>query len=468
MGMAGSVCNYSAVTAACMMIRKAVFEEAGVFDETNLKVNFNDVDLCLRLRERGYYNVYTPYAELRHYESASRGYKNSPEEALHIRRRWGRMIDSDPYYNPNFALGEGGFNLRADMLRPKSLRRGEEEPGADPWAMKERDLRKYVVKMRENARSSRKTTLTTPGGSQRTLLQKARRKGRDIGTRLRRRLKRTRLLVGEASISPEQFVWVFGFSRTGSTWLGRIIADQPNQSLWFEPYVGYLFGNFYQKSKAQYERDQFILSDAYRGEWIEALKGFVVKGAEARFPRLAGDERLFVKEPNGSIGAPLVMEAMPESWMVFLIRDPRDVVSSALDAGRREGWNEQNFDLDTPQKLNNATKRIANDYAQTVTLVNEAYKAHPGRKAFVRYEDLRADTFSVMVRMYEALGVPVDTARLSEAIEKHSWENVPDKSKGSGKFFRKGQAGGWKEDLSEKQVEIIEKTTAPIISELYS
>ncbi len=203
MGMAGSVCNYSAVTAACMMIRKAVFEEAGGFDETNLKVNFNDVDLCLRLRERGYYNVYTPYAELRHYESASRGYKNSPEEALHIRRRWGRMIDSDPYYNPNFALGEGDFNLRADMLRPKSLRRGEEEPGADPWAMKERDLRKYVVKMRENARSSRKTTLTTPGGSQRTLLQKARRKGRGIGTRLRRRLKRTRLLVGEASISPE-------------------------------------------------------------------------------------------------------------------------------------------------------------------------------------------------------------------------------------------------------------------------
>jgi GT2 family glycosyltransferase len=103
--------NYSAITAACMMIRKSLFEEMQGFDEVNCPIAFNDVDLCLRLREKGYLNVYTPYAVLYHHEAASRGYKRDPE-AEYIKKRWGHIIENDPYYNPNLSRDRFDFSLR--------------------------------------------------------------------------------------------------------------------------------------------------------------------------------------------------------------------------------------------------------------------------------------------------------------------------------------------------------------------
>jgi hypothetical protein len=69
--------------------------------------------------------------------------------------------------------------------------------------------------------------------------------------------------------------------------------------------------------------------------------------------------------------------------------------------------------------------------------------------------------------MYDALGVEVDEVRLRRAVAKHSWDRIPDAQKGSGKFYRKAQPGGWKEDLSSEQVRIIENVTGPILSKFY-
>jgi GT2 family glycosyltransferase len=110
--------NLSAVTAACMLLRRSVFEEIGGFDETNLAVAFNDVDLCLRLREKGYRIVWTPFAELYHWESVSRGSDLAPEQIERFRRemkylteRWRAVIAYDPYYNPNLTVEGEDFDL---------------------------------------------------------------------------------------------------------------------------------------------------------------------------------------------------------------------------------------------------------------------------------------------------------------------------------------------------------------------
>lgn len=93
--------NYSAVTAACLMSRRDVFDRVGGFDE-HFPVDFNDVDYCLRIRNAGYRIVFTPYARLYHYESASFGPRTQDAAgADEMRRRWGAVIDEDPYYNPN-------------------------------------------------------------------------------------------------------------------------------------------------------------------------------------------------------------------------------------------------------------------------------------------------------------------------------------------------------------------------------
>ena len=111
--------NVSAVTAACMMIRGNVWKEVGGLDET-FQVAFNDVDLCMRIRQAGYLIVWTPYAELYHYESKSRGYDDTPEkqkrfegEVRRFQTRWAKELAAgDPYYNPNLTLDREDFSLR--------------------------------------------------------------------------------------------------------------------------------------------------------------------------------------------------------------------------------------------------------------------------------------------------------------------------------------------------------------------
>lgn len=108
----------SAVTAACLIVRKSIYEEVNGMNESDLQVAFNDVDFCLRIRETGYHNVWTPYAELYHHESATRGYENTPEkqsrlakEAHYMKQRWGDQLSTDPAYNPNLTLEREDFSL---------------------------------------------------------------------------------------------------------------------------------------------------------------------------------------------------------------------------------------------------------------------------------------------------------------------------------------------------------------------
>ncbi len=108
--------NYSAVTGACLMTRRALFEELGGFDEA-FAVSYNDVDLCLRIRARGHLVVYTPYAVLYHHQSASRGAYDPAKDRKYedlLRQRWQRVFeDGDPYYNPHLTLSDFDFTLRS-------------------------------------------------------------------------------------------------------------------------------------------------------------------------------------------------------------------------------------------------------------------------------------------------------------------------------------------------------------------
>ena len=109
----------SAVTAACMMVKKSVFEEVGGLS-TELKIAFNDIDLCMKIREKGYLIVYNPYAELYHYESKSRGLENTKEkverfngEIATFAQKWPEILkNGDPYYNPNLSLERCDFSLK--------------------------------------------------------------------------------------------------------------------------------------------------------------------------------------------------------------------------------------------------------------------------------------------------------------------------------------------------------------------
>lgn len=112
--------DLSAVTAACVMMKKSVFKEVGGLDEEHFKVAFNDIDLCMKIRKAGYLVVWTPYAEAYHYESISRGAEDTSEKQERFRgevaafmSKWKKELDmGDPYYNPNLTLEKEDFSIK--------------------------------------------------------------------------------------------------------------------------------------------------------------------------------------------------------------------------------------------------------------------------------------------------------------------------------------------------------------------
>jgi GT2 family glycosyltransferase len=113
--------NFTAVTGACLMVKKSLYEEVGGLEES-FAVSLNDVDFCLKLRAKGLLNVFTPFAELFHYESISRGLDDKGEkaerynrESEQFRQKWAKELEAgDPYFNQNFSLDRSDFSLKIE------------------------------------------------------------------------------------------------------------------------------------------------------------------------------------------------------------------------------------------------------------------------------------------------------------------------------------------------------------------
>lgn len=118
LGRSAILSEYTAVTAACLVIKKQIFNQVGGLDETNLTIAYSDVDFCLRVYQKGFKNVWTPYAELYHHESATRGDDDTPEKASrfnaeieYMKKTWVELLSNDPAYSPNLTLYYEDFSL---------------------------------------------------------------------------------------------------------------------------------------------------------------------------------------------------------------------------------------------------------------------------------------------------------------------------------------------------------------------
>ena len=276
-------------------------------------------------------------------------------------------------------------------------------------------------------------------------------------------------------VYPENVVWIFCSNRSGSTWLSSMMGEVEGHEVWNEPLVGKLFGDLYYVGAAGHQKvKHYILGDYHKGSWLDSIQSFVLSEATARFPEVAEGGYLIIKEPNGSIGAPLLSEAMPASRVIFLVRDPRDVAASGLDAARKGSWQYENAadrgwkrEALADNQPDVWVRRRAQNYVRHAGKARDAYETHKGPKVLIRYEELREDTLGTMERLYSTLGIEVGGEDLARAVEKHAWENIPQKEKGQGKFYRKAKPGGWREDLTPGQVEIVEQVSAPLLKEFY-
>jgi hypothetical protein len=318
-----------------------------------------------------------------------------------------------------------------------------------------------------------------PHSGEQKELQQARREIADKDRELARLQTQS---VGEdpkGHIRPENIIWLFGTGRSGNTWLSSMMGNLEGHALWPEPSIGELFGNFYHDDRRSRQRNNrnFVMGDPERRSWLGAIRAFTLERIRTKF-RSPQNKYLVVKEQRGSVGASLLSQALPESRMILLIRDPRDVVASNLDAIGEEGWAHNTImgrrtreeavpDNDPEEFWKTWAGRWAHSYLTSVQSAKQAYEAHEGPKVLVKYEDLLADTMATMKHIYSTLGIPVEDQDLAHVVENHSWENISSEEKGEGKFYRKASPGSWKDDLTPEQAEIVEETTAPLLEEFY-
>jgi hypothetical protein len=286
---------------------------------------------------------------------------------------------------------------------------------------------------------------------------------------------------GSGGIEARDVVWIFCTGRSGSTWLASMLGDLPGNAMWDEPLVGALFGGFYINRGAEKRGAKFILGPRHKDAWLRSIRYTVLEGAQVRFEVSQGG-RLVVKEPHGSMGAPLLAEALPESGVILLVRDPRDIMASALDAHREGNWisrvrnrrpttlgrgGDPDTFVESDSDPDGFLKQKAEICLRDLQKAKEAYDAHQGPRALVRYEDLRADALGTMRRLCSELGMEVEDEDLTRVVEARAWEALPQEEKGEGKFYRKAQPGSWREDLTPEQAEIVEGITALLLDQFY-
>jgi hypothetical protein len=277
-----------------------------------------------------------------------------------------------------------------------------------------------------------------------------------------------------------RIVWIFGSPRSGSTWLFRLLARLTGGAQIGEPLIGAHLGLSVGGmiglpvpgdpllSDTMTERPAYFFADDAARAWVAPLRTLLVERFrldaerhEAEPGRVA--DPILVKEPWGSVGAPVLLRALPQSRLLFLVRDGRDVVDSLLDAAA-DGWltSYLGANIDTSTMRERAVRENASMWVRSVEAVQRAYDAHPpALRLLVTYEELLAATDAEVRRIITWLGRDDALDRVEEVVELLAFANFPEQAKGPGKFPRAATPGLWRERIPADEQAVLEEIMRP-------
>jgi Sulfotransferase family len=291
-----------------------------------------------------------------------------------------------------------------------------------------------------------------------------------------------------------RLVWIFGSPRSGSTWLLELLvhpltpsddspigiirreapdAGVPTAVPINEPYIPqHLAPPLFQGRQAsgdmatvtlnsfRHASPNYFLSDRYAPAWRPELRRLVLARLAAQTQDATAEYGLkrplvVVKEPNGSMGAELVLSLFPRSRLIFLLRDGRDIVDSMIDAQAPGGWlarpSDAPLEESSPERLELVRLESSLWRART-RAVKQAYDAHPAAlRRIVRYEVARRDTFGVLSELDEWLGTGRGENERSSAVRWNDFDSYPAEAKGKGMPLRAARPGLWRENLGQDE-----------------
>jgi hypothetical protein len=269
----------------------------------------------------------------------------------------------------------------------------------------------------------------------------------------------------------DRLAWILGSSRSGSTWLLRMLSAVDEVVPIDDPHLGHHLGVWRPIPLAWSTAEEmprlttlwtvkrgkqgYFFSDRYRDQWAPALRNLVVTRFDAQVHDVAADTAepmVVVKEP-GSHVADLIFSLFPDSRLIFLVRDGRDVVDSWIDAYTRGSWalDEGAYPL-APEGRLDMVKWLSTVWTYRIAVVQAAYERRVGSaRVMLRYEDLLADPPVHLGRVCDTLGIPASEGRLAEIAEEHAYDAVSDHNKGEGKEVRAAKPGGWRANLTAEE-----------------
>lgn len=274
---------------------------------------------------------------------------------------------------------------------------------------------------------------------------------------------------------------MLGSPRTGTTWLLNLLRSQDEIAGIDEPVIGLHLGLFLpdlfikpawtyaddQKrvNEARASSDDYFFADRYRDAWQPQLRELILTRFAAQFNELDGraERWCFIKEPNGSQAADMLMQTLPGSRLLWILRDGRDVVDSEVDAASKGSWlTAYGGDLEwTPEQRLDFVRERAYRWAWRQEIVAKAYDAHPAElRLKMSYEDLLSDTEAGLREILAWLGV-TPRADLAELVSKGSFEAVPESERGKGKFVRSASPGAWRDNLTPDECAALDEICGP-------
>ncbi len=286
----------------------------------------------------------------------------------------------------------------------------------------------------------------------------------------------------------DRLAWILGSSRSGSTWLLRMLSELQQVVAIDDPHIGHHLGVWRPIPLAwataeempglttlwtvKRGKQSYFFSDRYRNEWAPALRQLIVTRFDAQANDVAGtrgvrEPTVVVKEP-GSHVADLLFSLFPESRLIFLVRDGRDVVDSWIDAYTHGSWalDEGAYPLAAESRLP-MVKWLSTVWTYRIAVVQAAYERGVGSgRMMVRYEDLLHDPVAQLGRVCDTLELDVPRSRLEAIAEEQSFERVSAAEKGGGKEVRAAKPGGWRVNLSAEEQRVMLEIMGEKLAEL--
>ena len=280
----------------------------------------------------------------------------------------------------------------------------------------------------------------------------------------------------------DRLAWIFGSSRSGSTWLLRMMSSLDPVVPIDDPHLGHHLGVWRPISLAwataehppdlttldrvKHDKDSYFFSDRYRDAWAPALRRMIVDRFDAQVADTATtpDPLVLVKEP-GSHVADLLLSLFPRSRVVFLLRDGRDVVDSWLAAYRQGSWalDEGAFPV-TDTGRESLVRWQSAVWAFRTDVVRRAFDQHPpDRRVLVRYEDVVAYPERELARICAHLPIAAADDTLRAIAAEHAYTAVPAADKGDSKAIRSASPGGWRENLTPAEHDVMHEVMGPTL-----